>query len=87
MPEVSLPSVCDRAAAETVHAELSDALSSQPIDVDGSDVTKVGLLVLQLLVSATKSEGGIRLVEPSKQLSETITLFGLEEALIKDGAS
>ena len=84
MSAVILPSVCDRAAAETVYAELADALSSQPIEVDASQVTKIGQAALQVLVSAAKSEGGIKLNAPSKVLSATIEQFGLAPTLLKD---
>lgn len=83
MNHVSLPSVCDRAAAKTVHVDLCDALSSEPVSVDASEVTRLGEAVLQVLVSSAHSEGGISIISPSDVFTETVAMAGLKNLFHK----
>ncbi len=86
MNQVSLPSICDRAAAKAVRADFSDALAIEPIQVDASEVTRMGEAVLQVLVSAAHSEGGITVVSPSDTFIETVAMVGLEDLFNKGSA-
>lgn len=83
MNQVSLPSICDRAAAKAVRADFSEALAIEPVQVDASEVERMGEAVLQVLVSAAHSEGGITVVSPSEAFVETVAMVGLEDVFNK----
>lgn len=79
---VSLVPVLDLQAAEPLRAELM-ALRGRPIEVDASQVARLGGLCLQVLMSARKiwSEDGLALTvnQPSSAFSEQLTAFGNPE--------
>lgn len=81
VPIIELPTHCDRSAAASLHPEFIEAMGSEPIVVDASRVERLGLAVLQLLVSAERTTGGLAIQCPSAQLRETLALAGLEEML------
>lgn len=79
---VSLVPVLDLQAAEPLRAELM-SLRGRPLDVDASQVTRLGGLCLQVLMSARKiwAEDGLSLTvnQPSSAFSEQLTAFGNPE--------
>ncbi len=79
---VSLPPVLDLQAAEPLRAELM-ALRGRPLALDASQVTRLGGLCLQVLMSARKIwvEDGVSLMvdQPSSGFSEQLTAFGEPE--------
>lgn len=79
---VSLPPVLDLQAAEPLRAELM-ALRGRPLSLDASQVTRVGGLCLQVLMSARKIwvEDGVSLMvdQPSSGFSEQLAAFGEPE--------
>ncbi len=79
---VSLVPVLDLQAAEPLRAELM-ALRGRPLEVDASQVARLGGLCLQVLMSARKiwSEDGLSLTvnQPSSAFSEQLTAFGNPE--------
>ena len=84
---MTLPKICDRAAARVLQPELRDALDTTAMVLDASEVERVGQAVLQLLVSAARSEGGIELRNPSEAFSDALKLAGLETVLAKEIAA
>lgn len=76
---VGLPSVLDLQAAEPLRAELM-ALRGRPLVIDASQVTRLGGLCLQVLMSAKKiwAEDGVSLMvdQPSSGFSEQLAAFG-----------
>ena len=76
---VSLAPVLDLQAAEPLRAELM-SLRGRQLDVDASQVTRMGGLCLQVLMSARKiwAEDGICLAvdQPSLAFSEQLAAFG-----------
>ncbi len=79
---VSLPPVLDLQAAEPLRAELM-ALRGRPLSLDASQVTRLGGLCLQVLMSARKIwvEDGVSLMvdQPSSGFSEQLAAFGEPE--------
>ena len=79
---VSLIPILDLQAAEPLRAELM-SLRGRPLDVDASQVTRLGGLCLQVLMSAHKiwSEDRVALTvnQPSSAFSEQLTAFGNPE--------
>ena len=79
---VSLAPVLDLQAAEPLRAELM-ALRGRPLDLDASQVTRMGGLCLQVLMSARKiwAEDGVCLTvdQPSSAFSEQLAAFGEPE--------
>lgn len=79
---VSLPPVLDLQAAEPLRAELI-ALRGRPLTLDASQVTRLGGLCLQVLMSARKiwAEDGVNLTvdQPSSVFSEQLAAFGEPE--------
>jgi len=77
--QVSLPPVLDLQAAEPLRAELM-ALRGRPMALDASQVTRLGGLCLQVLMSARKIwvEDGVCLTvdQPSSGFSEQLAAFG-----------
>lgn len=76
---VSLPPVLDLQAAEPLRAELM-ALRGRPVSLDASQVTRLGGLCLQVLMSARKiwHEDGLSLMveQPSSGFTEQLAAFG-----------
>ena len=79
---VSLSPVLDLQAAEPLRAELM-SLRGRPLDLDASQVTRMGGLCLQVLMSARKLwvEDGLSLAidQPSPAFSEQLAAFGNPE--------
>lgn len=79
---VSLVPILDLQAAEPLRAELM-SLRGRPLEVDASQVTRLGGLCLQVLMSARKiwGEDGVALTvnQPSLAFSEQLTAFGNPE--------
>ena len=83
MSEFKLPPVCDRAAVQTLHSEWTEAVGDDPIVLVGSDVETMSHAMLQLLVSAARTGGGVIIADPSEPLRSAITLAGLEDTLLE----
>ncbi|MEE4155290.1 MAG: STAS domain-containing protein [Erythrobacter sp.] len=81
MNSIALPATCDRTAAKALYQDMSEALGPAPLAIDASKVERIGQAMLQLLLSASLTEGGIALVEPSEALRETLRLTGLNTLL------
>ena len=80
MPTITLPSRCDRAAAEALLPEMAAALGAGPLHIDARECGQIGEAMLQLLVSARRSGDGA-VIDASPTLRETARTFGLEEEL------
>lgn len=83
---ITLPSKCDRAAASALAPEMCDALGDHPVAIDAAGVERIGQAMLQLLVSAARTEGGIALANPSEPFTAAVRLAGLEAILIEEAA-
>ena len=68
MNTMTLPALCDRAAARELLPDMRDAICATPLAIDASGVEKIGQAMLQVLVSASRTEGGITLHAPSQAL-------------------
>ena len=86
MTTITLPSRCDRAAAEALLPELQAALGSGTLAIDGTAATQVGQAMLQLLVSARFSGVGVA-ITPSSDLREAAQLVGLGQTLFDNTTS
>lgn len=86
MQPLTLPSVCDRAAANAIYSELCDALSATPQPVDASEVRKIGQAMLQVLVAAQRTEGGIAITAVSHDFVAATKLAGLDDVLSEETA-
>lgn len=84
MNTVTLPAICDRTAARSLHSDLADAIGSVKVTVDASAVERIGQSMLQLLISASNTEGGIALRAPSEPFMNAIRLAGLDATLGTD---
>lgn len=79
----ALPPSLDTAAAVPLRQELLARLDArQPLDLDGSGVTRVGLACLQVLVGAhvaAMAQGvAFRITEPSAALRDMASLARLD---------
>ncbi len=86
MNTISLPAQCDRAATKALYTDICEALGPAPLSIDASAVTKMGQAMLQLLVAANASDGGIAICDPSRAFSDAVKLAGLETLLAGDVA-
>ncbi|WP_299306899.1 STAS domain-containing protein [uncultured Croceicoccus sp.] len=77
MSVIELPALCDRDAAIAICPELREAVGEQPVRVDASAVERIGVAMLQLLVSAAHTAGGVAVVDPSDQFEEALRIAGL----------
>lgn len=84
---IALPSVCDRAAAAALYPEIAEALGPAPLAIDAAKVERVGQAVLQVLVSASRSEGGIAIHRPSAAFSAALALTGLAPIIMEGSAA
>lgn len=84
---IALPPVCDRAAAAALYPELSESLGSHALVIDASKVERIGQAMLQVLVSAARTEGGIAIHEPSAPFVAALTLTGLEKVVMEGVAA
>ncbi len=87
---VRLPSVVDLKAVGALQAEFL-AVRGRPLDVDARDVTRLGGLGLQVLMSAKSTwrsdANDFRIVEPSEDFLKALQLFGaphLEAAALEE---
>lgn len=86
MPTITLPSRCDRAAAEALLPEMVAAIGAGVLSIDGRECAQIGQVMLQLLVSARRTGDGAT-IEPSAHLRETARAFGLDGELFDGGAA
>ena len=84
MNTVTLPAICDRAAARALYPELCDSIGPERLCVDASGVERTGQAVLQVLASAATTQSGISLREPSEPFVRAVQLAGLETILGSD---
>ena len=80
---ITLPPVCDRTAAAALYPEFTESLGPAPLAIDASRVERIGQAMLQLLVSAARSEGGILVQNPSHAFTAALTLTGLDHAIME----
>jgi anti-anti-sigma regulatory factor len=83
MPTISLPSRCDRAAAEALLPEMIAALDAGTLTIDARECTQIGQAMLQVLVSARRTGDGA-VIEASSHLRETARRLGLSAELFDD---
>lgn len=86
MTTISLPSRCDRAAAEALLPEMIAALGSGTLHIDASECAQIGQVMLQILVSARRTGEGAVII-PSPLLRDTARRLGLEAELFDDAAA
>ena len=86
MSALTLPATCDRASTIALLPDLCEALGAVPLPLDASNVERIGQSMLQVLVSAARSEGGINVINPSEAFVAALQLTGLESAIM-DGAN
>jgi len=86
MNTITLPQTCDRTSAAALHTEMCEALGPAPLSVDASGVSKIGQAMLQVLVAAARSDGGIVITQHSKAFSDATRLAGLDEILGPESA-
>jgi anti-anti-sigma regulatory factor len=80
---LTLPPVCDRSAAAALYSEIAESLGPTPLAVDAARVERIGQAMLQLLVSAARSEGGIAICQPSPAFSAALRLTGLDHVMME----
>lgn len=80
---IALPPVCDRAAAAAIYPELSESLGAHALVIDAARVERIGQAMLQLLVSAARTEGGIAIHAPSEAFAAALRLAGLEQVVME----
>lgn len=78
---IKLPAVCDSLASEVLKAELIELCGVSAVEVDASEVSKMGQACLQVLVSAARTSGGISLRNPSDEFGAAVALTGLTGVL------
>lgn len=84
MSTITLPSRCDRAAAEALLPELVAALGNGLLVIDGTACTHIGQAMFQVLASARRSgEGAV--ISASPALRDAARQIGLDSDLF-DGA-
>ncbi|MEM1195968.1 MAG: STAS domain-containing protein [Pseudomonadota bacterium] len=86
MNTISLPANCDRAAAKALYTDICEALGPAPLAIDAAAVEKVGQAMLQILISANRSDGGIVVQAPSPAFVEAARLAGLETLIASEDA-
>ena len=83
---VSLPPILDLQAADPLRAEVL-ALRGRPLDIDASQVVRMGGLCLQVLLSvrATWEADGLsmRVDQPSEAFIEQMAAFGNPEIQVQ----
>lgn len=84
MNTLTLPANCDRAAAKALYTDMCEDLGPTPLGVDASGVAKIGQAMLQVLIAASKSDGGIMISNPSAAFCDAVKTVGLEELLTED---
>lgn len=84
MSNLSLPAVCDRAAARALYPDLRDGVGNVPVTIEAGEVERIGQSMLQVLASAAQSEAGITIAAPSPAFTEALRRSGLEDLLAKE---
>jgi anti-anti-sigma regulatory factor len=80
---IVLPPICDRRAAAALVPEISESLGPAPLAVDASKVERIGQAMLQLLVSAAITEGGIAIHQPSAAFTAALKLTRLDQVVMQ----
>jgi anti-anti-sigma regulatory factor len=80
---ISLPPICDRSAAAALTPEIAESLGPAPLVVDAGRVVRIGQAMLQLLVSAAKTEGGITIHQPSPAFTAALELTRLDHVVME----
>jgi anti-anti-sigma regulatory factor len=80
---ITLPPVCDRSAAAAIYPELAEALGPAPLVLDASRVERIGQAMLQVLVSAARTEGGIAIHKPSTAFTAALALTRLDHLVME----
>ena len=83
---IILPPLCDRAAAAALYPELAEALGAAVLPIDASRVERIGQAMLQVLVSAARSESGIAIHSPSPAFTAALRLTGLDRVVLEEVA-
>jgi len=86
---LTLPSRCDRAAADALLPALREGLDAGDVAIDGRDVGQFGYAMLQLLLSAGRTaaaSGRCLTVDASDALRQSLTLADAQ-ALLSDGGA
>lgn len=84
---IALPPVCDRSAAAALYPEIAESLGAAPLAIDAAGVEKIGQAMLQLLVSAARTEGGITIHAPSPAFAAALALTGLAHVVMEGGVA
>ena len=84
---IALPPICDRAAAAALYPEFTESLGPAPLAIDAGRVERIGQAMLQLLVSAARTEGGILIHQPSAAFTAAVRLAGLENVVLEGAAA
>lgn len=84
---IALPPVCDRSAAAALYPEIAESLGAVPLAIDAGRVERIGQAMLQLLVSAARSESGITIHHPSGAFTAALALTGLGPIIMEGGIS
>lgn len=80
---ITLPPICDRSAAAALYPEIAESLGPTPLAIDAARVERIGQAMLQLLVSAARSEGGITIHQPSPALTAALELTRLDAVVLE----
>jgi STAS domain len=82
MQTITLPANCDRSTALQLHPELCAVAESGSFRIDGRGCEKAGQLLLQVLLSARRSQPELA-IDASPALRQAASLAGLEAALFE----
>ncbi|NCP14081.1 MAG: STAS domain-containing protein [Sphingomonadales bacterium] len=84
---ITLPTICDRSATIALFPEFVESLGPAPLAVDAARVERIGQAMLQLLISAARSEGGIAIHHPSPAFTSAVALTGLDHVIMEGAAA
>lgn len=85
MPAIILPERCDRSEVEALLPKFSAAMANGPLEIDATNVTHAGQLLLQLLASARQSQNAWSVtILPSIALLDAAELSGLSAHLFDE---
>jgi len=82
IPTIKLPANCDRSASLQLQPELCAVAEAGAFRIDGSACEKAGQLLLQVLLSARRSQPELEII-PSPALRTAAGIAGLEFALFE----
>lgn len=80
---IALPPICDRSAASALYPEIAEALGPAPLVLDASKVERIGQAMLQLFVSAARTEGGIAIHHASPTVTTALRLTRLDHVVLE----